>query len=222
MTRIVRYDASRWKILQQKRNLAKPIIRKIAGYDPIVHGSLARGDVHKASDVDIVLTQPTPSYAIEISLGSMETLRREIVQATPWHLIKGQIYIDDDVSVVFPLVKPTPLEEQFYAFGGALNLKSLEKGLRTPGIDKRLMIIEPNKDGHVETSIVGQEAIAAKKIGVTLEMVKERVDVLSRRDSIGRTGVYLKRALSPDESFEDVLRRLASRDPNLKRRAYAR
>ncbi len=80
------------------------------------------------------------------------------------------------------------------------------------------MLIEPTETGHLEYSIVGQEAAAARKVGVSLQMVKERVDVLSRRDRVGRTGIYLKRILEPDESFEDVLRNLASRDPNLKRR----
>jgi predicted nucleotidyltransferase len=220
-TRTVRYDQSRWDLLRGKRSIAEPVMRKISRFDPLVHGSLARGDVREGSDVDIVLTQPVPSYTIEISLDD-EATQREIVQATPWHLVKGQIYLDDDVSVTFPLVKPTPLEEQFYAFGGAVNLNSVEKGLRTPGIDKRLMLIEPLEDGHRESSIIGRESIAAKKIGVGLEIVKERIDVLSRRDAIGRTGVYLKRSLSPDESFESVLNRLASRDPNLKRRVLNR
>ena len=45
--------------------------------------------------------------------------------------------------------------------------------------------------------------------------------MLSRRDSVGRTGVYLKRVLLTGESFEDVLRRLAATDPNVKRRISA-
>jgi len=221
VTRIVRYDDSRWEILRRKRELAKPIMRSLSEFGPIVHGSLARGDVHAGSDVDIVLLQEIPSYAVEMAL-DREPLRREIVQATPWHLIKGQIYLDHDISLVFPLVKPTRLEEQFYAFGGVLDLKGLEEGRRVPGIDKRLMLIEPTEEGHVESSIANREAQAARRVGVGLRIVRERIDVLSRRDTIGRTGVYLKRGLNADESFEDVLRRLASKDPNLKRRVPRR
>lgn len=221
VTRIVRYDASRWETLRRKREVAKPIMRRLSGFGPIVHGSLARGDVHAGSDVDIVLLQEVPSYSVEMAL-DRQPLRREIVQATPWHLIKGQIYVDDDLSVVFPLVKPTPLEEQFYAFGGALDLKGLEKEKRVPGIDKRLMLIEPTEEGHVESSIANREAYAARRVGVGLRIVKERIEVLSRRDNIGRTGVYLKRRLNAEESFEEVLRRLASKDPNLKRRVTRR
>ncbi len=218
-TNVLRYDARRWELLDLKRDVAKPIMRKLRDFMPMVHGSLARGDVHKGSDVDVVLTRLFPSYAVEMALGDdLPILRREIIQATPWHLIKGQISLDEDVSVTFPLVKPSPLEEQFYSFGGHLSLEELEGGLRVPGIDKRLMLIEPVEDGHIESAIVGREAIAARKVGVGLEIVKERIDVLSKRDSVGRTGIYIKRALLPEESFEEVLRRMASRDPNLKRR----
>ncbi len=217
-TRKVRYPESHWALLREKREIAKPLMRRLANYSPYVHGSIARGDVHGGSDVDVVLIQATPSYAVEIALGNLPVLRREIVQATPWHLIKAHIYLEDDVSVTFPLVKPTPLEEQFYAFGGALDLEKIERNLRIPGIDKRLMLIDPVADGHVETSIIGQEAAAARKIGVGLDIVRERIEVLSRRDSVGRTGVYLKRMLSTGESFEDVLRHLGAADPNVKRR----
>lgn len=216
--RKVHYDESRWGLLRGKRSAALPVMRDLAAFDPIVHGSLARGDVGPQSDIDIVLTTPIPSYRIELSLGEARPIRREIVQATPWHLVKGHIYLDEDLSVTFPMVKPSELEEQFYYFGGAIGLGEMEGEVRRPGIDKRLMLIEPTSDGHVESSVVGREAIAAKRVGIGIEIVEERVEVLSKRDAVGRTGVYLKRALSPQESFEEVLRRLAAGDPNLKRR----
>jgi predicted nucleotidyltransferase len=212
------YDQSRWATLREKRGIAEPVMVALSDQHPIVHGSLARGDVHSSSDIDIVIDRQVPSYAIELALQDFGFATREIIQATPWHLIKGHIYLQDDLSVTFPLVKPTPVEEQFYKFGGSVDLESLVAGRRVPGIDKRLMLIEPTEEGHVETGVVGMESRAAKLIGVGLATVRERVDVLTRRDSIGRTGVYLTRALSPDESFEDVLRRIASRDTNVKRR----
>jgi predicted nucleotidyltransferase len=217
-SKAVVYDQSRWVILREKREIAGPIMRALGNQHPVVHGSLARGDVHSDSDIDIVIDRQVPSYAVELALDDYDFATREIVQATPWHLIKGHIYLQDDLSVTFPLVKPTPVEEQFYKFGGSLDLESLIAGKRVPGIDKRLMLIEPTEEGHVETSVVGMESRAAKLIGVGLATVKERIDVLTRRDSIGRTGVYLTRALSPEESFEDVLRIIASRDTNVKRR----
>ncbi len=216
--RRVRYDGSRWNLLRRKRSAALPIMRNLADFQPIVHGSLARGDVGPKSDIDIVLTHPLPSYRVELALADMGPIHREIVQATPWHLVKGHIYLDEDISVTFPMVKPKKLEEQFYYFGGAIGLREIEENLRKPGIDKRLMLIEPTPHGHIESSVPGREAIAAKRVGVDIDIVKERVEVLSKRDAVGRTGVYLKRTLSPEESFEDVLRRLAAADPNLKRR----
>jgi predicted nucleotidyltransferase len=216
--RKVRYDESRWSLLRQKRSAALPVMRHLADLQPIVHGSLARGDVGPRSDIDIVLTTPIPSFRIELALGESRPIRREIVQATPWHLVKGHIFLDEELSVTFPMVKPTKLEEQFYYFGGAIDLGEMEGEVRRPGIDKRLMLIEPTADGHIESSVVGREAIAAKRVGIEIDIVTERVEVLSKRDAVGRTGVYLKRTLSPEESFEDVLRRLAAGDPNLKRR----
>jgi len=216
--RTVEYDESRWKTLWLKREAAAPPMRALRDHSPIVHGSLARGDVHRGSDVDIVIDHTVPSFAVELALRDYTFVRREIVQATPWHLIKGHIYLEDDLSVTFPLVKPNPQEEEFYEFGGSIDLDSMECGLRVPGIDKRLMLIEPTEGGHLETSIVGMESRAAKTVGVGIATVKERVDVLSRRDSVGRTGVYLQRVLADDQSFEDLLRILASRDTNVKRR----
>jgi len=58
---------------------------------------------------------------------------------------------------------------------------------------------------------------AARVIGVSQELVKERIRVLTRRDDIGRTGVYYEERLQDDESFESKLRDRISRDPNLKR-----
>ena len=43
----------------------------------------------------------------------------------------------------------------------------------------------------------------------------------SRRDEVGRTGVFVKRELAPDESFEAVLADLAARNPAVRRRLRA-
>ncbi|MCK5302085.1 MAG: nucleotidyltransferase, partial [Candidatus Thorarchaeota archaeon] len=58
---------------------------------------------------------------------------------------------------------------------------------------------------------------AAKKVGVSIGIAKDRVRVLTHRDSVGRTGVYLTRNLSPDESFEAVAKDLMDSDPALRR-----
>jgi len=62
-----------------------------------------------------------------------------------------------------------------------------------------------------------KEAEVDEKLGVSVDIVKERVYVLTRRDESGRTGVYLKRRLAPHESFEEVLRRLRDEDPAIRK-----
>jgi hypothetical protein len=106
----------------------------------------------------------------------------------------------------------------FYRFGGSLGRKELQEGSRVPGVDKRLMLIEPTKRGHISTPVVGNEELVAKKVGVNLKIVEERVKILMRRDTVGRTGVYLKRSLGPDDTFESVLKYEADRDPVVRRR----
>lgn len=220
-TREITYDEARWKILEDKRKRGREILehlKKNSIYG-ILHGSVARGDVSSKSDVDIFIPNLTPSYIIELSLEE-NIMGREIVQATPWQLIKGQIILDNNTTVTFPLVRPKRLEYEFYLFGGQIDLKGIKEKKRVPGMDKRLMMIEPTEKGHIEYTVFGREAEVAKKIGVSVDIVRERIDVLRRRDIIGRTGVYLKRTLSPEESFEEVLKKILDRDVSLRRRAF--
>jgi predicted nucleotidyltransferase len=138
--------------------------------------------------------------------------------ATPWQLPKAHAYIDEKTSVTFPLIKPRRLEVEFHHFGGAVDLAGLEEDVRVPGVDKRLMLIEPTPTGHLESQIVGREAEAAKVVGVSLDIVRERVQVLERRAEVGRTGVFIQRSLAPEESFEEVFKRLAEENPEVKLR----
>jgi predicted nucleotidyltransferase len=128
------------------------------------------------------------------------------------------MYVDEKKGYSFPLVPLETNEEEFYRFAGSLELTELSKGVRVPGVDKRLMLIEPTEEGHIESSIVGFEGSVAKNLGVNLRIVQERVRTLKRRNKVGRTGVYLKRELSSDEGFSDVFRELALKRPALRRR----
>jgi len=110
------------------------------------------------------------------------------------------------------------VEREFYRFGGELDLQGLKQGRRVRGVDKTPMLIEPTELGHVETSIIGREPKVAKLLGVSPETVMNRVRALLRRDEVGRTGVYLKLELSPEQSFGEVLKELADRDPAVRRR----
>ncbi|MEM2913772.1 MAG: DNA polymerase subunit beta, partial [Candidatus Bathyarchaeia archaeon] len=110
----------------------------------------------------------------------------------------------------------------FYKFGGFLGIDGLKVGLRVPGCTKRLTLIEPTPKGHYETSIIGKEVEVARKLGISLEMVKERTRVLLRRDEVGRTGVFLSEEVSKDESFEKVLKKLIESNPAIRRTYFER
>ncbi|TFF84816.1 nucleotidyltransferase [Candidatus Thorarchaeota archaeon] len=203
------------------RDRAKTVMEKIekAGCTPFVYGSVARGDVSATSDVDIIVLTPVSSFRLELPFQSV--IRRELVQATPSMVLKGHIYLEGDTVVTFPLFRLRPREEEFYRWGGLLNTSELDAQKRVPGVDKRLILIEPTNQGHIESGVIGHEEVVARKLGVSPGIAEERVRVLTRRDEVGRTGVYLTRVLHDDESFEEVARDLRDRDPAL-RRTYER
>jgi len=216
-SRIVTYDDSHWELLNELRERALEVMQALQdnGVTSFVYGSVARGDVSKSSDIDIVIPNTVSSYKLEIAIGS--GIRRELVQATPSMVLKGHIYLENDIVVTFPLFKFKSREEEFYRWGGQTSASQLSERIRVPGVDKRLILIEPSETGHVERGVIGYEHIAAKKVGVSIDIAKDRVRVLTRRDRVGRTGVYLTRNLSPDESFEAVAKDLMDSDPALRR-----
>ena len=224
--REVVYDDRRWELLHGLRERALKAMEALAarGMAAVLHGSVARGDVDARSDVDVMLPDVVPSYLVELSLreAGLAPARREIVMATPWQLPKAHVYLDENYSVTFPLVEPRRLELEFYHFGGAVELADLKRGRRVPGVDKRLMLIEPTTRGHVESPVIGREAEVAKRVGVSLDIVRERVQVLTRRADIGRTGVFIQRELAPQESFEAVFKELVERNPEMKLRLKRR
>jgi len=165
---------------------------------------------------------PVSSHQVEMALilAGFQFYARKIAQATPSHAPKAHIYLDpqERVCVTFPMVPLRTLELDFYRFGGYLTLHNLEKNERIPGCDKRLMLIYPTPRGHLESSVRRREVEVAKILGVSLEIVQERVRVLTRRRKIGRTGVVVSIDVKEGEVFEDVLRRLARSNPVVSRR----
>ncbi|MFX1415533.1 MAG: nucleotidyltransferase domain-containing protein [Promethearchaeota archaeon] len=216
-SREVVYDQSHWARLGDLRQRAKDVMNLLepSGITTFAYGSLARGDVTKTSDIDLIVLQPISSYKLEVILG--KGVHREVVQATPSTVLKGHMHLDNEVVVTFPLFKLMPREEEFYRWSGTVTLEQIRTETRVPGVDKRLILIEPTKDGHIEHGVIGYEHIVAKKLGVSTGIVQERVRVLTRRDSVGRTGVYLTRVLSEDESFEVVAKNLKDSDPAIRR-----
>jgi len=216
----IAYDEERWRLFKDLRTRALELMEVLVkqGFDPIVHGSVARGDVSKGSDVDVFVPHVVPSYKIELALreAKLEPMNREIVMATPWQLPKAHIYIEEDRSITLPLVKPKQLEVEFYYFGGAANSEQVKRAVRVPGVDKRLMLIEPTPRGHVESPVMGKEAEVAKRVDVGLDIVRERVQVLTRRKDVGHTGIFIKRTLMPNENFEEVFKRLVQSHSEVK------
>ncbi len=219
---VVVYDKRRWQLLRQLRSKAVEIMETldVCHLRSIVHGSIARGDVSETSDIDIFLPDPPSSFLLETSLeqSGLTVNKRTIVQATPIYALKGHIELDPQTSLSFPLVKLRPVEKEFYRFGGEASLSDLKDEKHVLGVDKRLMLIEPTVDGHVESAVVGQEEAVANLLGVSLNTVLDRVRALIRRDKVGRTGVFIEKELAPDETFEQALKKLADQNPAVRRR----
>lgn len=216
------YSPERWEILKGLRRQAKEIMAALVSHQisSVVHGSVARGDVSKESDIDILIPNTVSSFKVELALKSagFSFYSREIVQATPGHSIKAHIYLNYQTVVTFPLIRLRRLEYEFYMFGGTVSVQELDKDVRVDGVDKRLMLIEPTDAGHIESPIVGNESTAAKILGVSVDIVNERIRVLTKRDEGGRTGIFLKRIMKEGEVFEEILKQIGDRDPVVKRR----
>lgn len=216
------YTSERWKLLEELRAKAIHLMEALEKFniESIVHGSIARGDVTDKSDVDVFIPSQLSSFLVETALESagIPVNRRLVVQATPAYAMKAYIEIDEKTSVSFPLMKMHKVEREFYRFGGEATLKDLKAGLRFPGVDKRLMLIEPTEKGHRESSIIGCEGQVARLLGISVETVLDRVHALLRRDEIGRTGVFIEEELAEGETFEQVLKKLAKENPAVRRR----
>jgi len=216
------YDDSRWALLLEYREKAEHVMAALenACLRTLVHGSVARGDVTKNSDVDIHLRDPISSFPVENALekAKIRFNTRQLVQATPTYAVKAYIEIDPKTSISFSLTRMRKVESEFFKFGGEASLEQLNGKERVAGVDKRLMLIEPTETGHIESSIIGREEEAARILRISTDTVRDRVRVLLKRDEVGRTGVFIKRELSAEETFEMALRRLASDNPALRRR----
>jgi len=218
----VTYSSLRWELLKELRGKAVWVMEALEAFHlrSLTHGSIARGDIHKDSDIDVFIPEVQNSFLVETALekAKIPVNSRLIVQATPTYAMKAHIEVDEKTTVSFPLMEMRRVEREFYRFGGEINLNQLKVNVRVAGVDKRLMLIEPTEKGHVESSVVGREEFTAKILGIAAETVLDRVHALVKRDTVGRTGVFVKRELMQDETFELALKKLSDLNPAVRRR----
>jgi predicted nucleotidyltransferase len=216
------YTDKHWQLLNALRAKTTEIVKMLenSNVHSIVHGSIARGDVSVNSDIDVFIAEPPSSFIIETAIerAGFSVNRRFLVQATPSYAVKGYIELDPQRIVSFPLLKLRPTEREFYRFSGEATLQMLRGNVRVAGVDKKLMLIEPSSEGHVESTIVGREETVAHLLHISVDTILDRVHALLRRDEVGRTGVFIERELSSDETFEMVLKQLGDRNPAVRRR----
>lgn len=218
----VQYDQERWDLLRRLRERAQSLMEALASRNirSIIYGSIARGDVGTGSDVDVFAPDASSSVAIELALeqNKIRPLQRVLVQATPSYAPKAYFEVEERTSVSMPLVRLRSVEREFYKFAGEMGLNELKLNRRVVGVDKRLMLIEPTETGHIEASILGHESHTAKRLGIAMRTVHDRVHALTKRDKVGRTGLFVERELEPDQTFESIIRLLSAKNPALRRR----
>jgi predicted nucleotidyltransferase len=220
--RHVVYSEKRWAILRNKREIAKRVMAPLHmhGYSPIIYGSIARGDVDEESDVDVFIEQVVNPALLETivekHLGGW--VKRTVIQATPGYVVKGYIYIDELVSISFPLIEMLPNEAEFYSIAGKLSYGEVLENKRCGGMNKSMMIIIPVEDGHMEFPARQDPDLAAKLIGVDPKALRERLHVLEKRKEHGRTGTYVEVELDEGSTFTQVLKTIINENPILRRR----
>lgn len=219
--REVIYSEDHWSLLQEKRAIAEEIMRYLLrnNITPYLFGSVARGDIHRDSDIEIIIFEHSLLTYVDIILAQKyDIIEREIIQATPRAAIKVIFRLSDLVEIVVPAVPLTKIEHEFYRYGGLIEPpQAYNYRKRVPGVNKRLCMIIPTERGHMEWSIIGRESEVIRILGVSPELIEERKRVLMQRDARGRTGVYLSVKVDPDEDIYSILRRIRDRDPAIKR-----
>jgi len=114
--RVVYYTEDRWRIFKEKRIEAYKLLKILKNYQPIIYGSIARGDVNKDSDIDIVLLNTTSYSIVRYVLESegYKIFNVELVQATPKTTPKLYIYLDEfeEQVITIPLKKLSRIESE--------------------------------------------------------------------------------------------------------------
>ncbi len=223
--REVIYDESHWKIFREKRLKSIRILEALrrCGINlAIAHGSIARGDIDIGSDVDVSLLKPYPYGITKLCLenSGFKIYNIVIIQPTPKHTPKIYLYLDhlEEQSVSIPIVELEPIEIEYYRFSGMVTLDDLYMDRRVCGVNKKLMFIEPTDRGHREFPVIGYEGYIAKRLGVSISVVMDRVEALTRRIREGHTGLFIEREIPYFEEIEKAIDDLCNENTLFKRR----
>ena len=150
-------------------------------------------------------------------------MKRKIVQGTPNQTPKMeyQLGVNTNIHLSVPFVQLSNRENDFISFAGKLSLTKFQNGEYANCVNKKLLLVEPmdNKGYNYHYTSIRDLPYndIAKKINVGVDIILERIRVLSRRDDIGRTGLYIDYELNPSEEPEKVLKELASQRQELRR-----
>ncbi len=142
---------------------------------------------------------------------------RQIIMGTPNSVIKAVLTKHDGVSISFPLSPPKERESEFYKFSGLLYLEDLLQEQRIAGVNKKLLLIEPEGEGYWKSSVRANRKRTVEVLDLSQHIVDERIRVLERRDTIGRTGIFLDYNLHPDENFDQALKKISDRNVIVRR-----
>ena len=216
------YTQEHWDLIEAKMLKALEVTKPLFdnGIPYCVYGSIARGDVKPSSDFDILIKGNLTSFQVSLALetSGAHIIDKEIIQATPGDAVKGYFYLPDDVSITLFLTSARDISYEFYDFAGNVDHDEIINRTRKPGINKNLIVIIPTEKGHREVSVLGNEGYAGEVLGISQQIIESRKRVLTRRDKIGRTGVFLKEFVDSDETMEGALKRIADKNPAVRRR----
>lgn len=186
------------------------------GITAFVHGSVARGDVRSSSDIDVHIPVQIPSFRLDL-IEELKYTNRQIIMGTPNSTIRAVLSVHDDLTISFPLNAPNERDYEFHRFSGLLYLRDLCLNRRVAGVTKQLMFIEPEEEGYWISSVITNMKKAIKVLSVSQRIIDERIRVLSRRDKVGRTGLFLDYSLAPNENFEYALKALEDKNAIVRR-----
>ncbi|MFX0084917.1 MAG: nucleotidyltransferase domain-containing protein [Candidatus Hodarchaeota archaeon] len=212
------YTEEEKQILSELRERALEILHTLENNSihAFVHGSIARGDISQTSDIDIYIPIKVPSYQIDL-VDEFAKADRQIIMGTPNSVIKAVLTKHDGVSISFPLSQPKERESEFYKFSGLLYLEDLLQERRIAGVNKKLLLIEPEGEGYWKSSVHANRKRTIEILGLSQRIIDERIRVLERRDIIGRTGMFLDYNLHPNENFDQALKKISDRNVIVRR-----